>query len=106
PGVQKQLSHIQTAIEQNISHDDDWSTFNRNFDVVYGDYTKRLHELHPQLSQADIRLCCYIKMGLTSKEIAPLINISFKSVEMARYRLRKKIGLSPDRSLTDYIASL
>ncbi len=106
PGVQKQLSHIQTAIEQNISHDDDWSTFNRNFDVVYGGYTKRLHELHPQLSQADIRLCCYIKMGLTSKEIAPLINISFKSVEMARYRLRKKINLSPALSLTDYIASL
>lgn len=106
PGVQKQLSQIQTAIEQNISHDDDWSTFNRNFDVVYSGYTKRLHELHPQLSQSDIRLCCYIKMGLTSKEIAPLINISFKSVEMARYRLRKKIALDPSLSLTDYIASL
>lgn len=106
PSVQKQLSHIQTSIEQNISHDDDWSTFNRNFDVVYGGYTKRLHQLHPQLSQSDIRLCCYIKMGLTSKEIAPLINISFKSVEMARYRLRKKISLDSALSLTDYIASL
>lgn len=106
PAVQKQLSHIQTSIEQNISHDDDWSTFNRNFDVVYGDYTKRLHQLHPQLSQADVRLCCYIRMGLTSKEIAPLINISFKSVEMARYRLRKKLALDPSLSLTDYIASL
>lgn len=104
--VQKQLAHIQTSIEQNISHDDDWSTFNRNFDIVYGGYTKRLHELHPQLSQSDIRLCCYIKMGLTSKEIAPLINISFKSVEMARYRLRKKMELDSAVSLTEYISTL
>lgn len=104
--VQKQLAQIQTSIGRNISHDDDWTTFNRNFDVVYGDYTKRLLEQHPHLSKADIRLCCYIKMGLTSKEIAPLINISFKSVEMARYRLRKKMDLPAETSLTDYISSL
>lgn len=80
PTVQKQLSHIQASIEQNISHDDDWTTFNRNFDIVYGGFTKRLQELHPRLSQSDMRLCCYIKMGLSSKDIAPLINISYKSV--------------------------
>lgn len=101
--IQKQLSHLQSLIEENISHDDDWSTFNRNFDIVYGNYTKRLHEVYPQLTQADIRLCCYIKMGLSSKEIAPLINISFKSVEMARYRLRKKINLPSEVSLTDFL---
>lgn len=104
--VQKQLLHLQSLIEENISHDDDWSTFNRNFDIVYGDYTKRLHETYPQLTQADIRLCCYIKMGLSSKEIAPLINISFKSVEMARYRLRKKINLPSETSLTDFLTTL
>lgn len=103
--VQRQLAAIQASIEENISHDDDWSTFNRNFDVVYGNYTKRLHEMYPQLTPADLRLCCYIKMGLSSKEIAPLINISFKSVEMARYRLRKKINLDGDVSLADYLAN-
>lgn len=104
--VQKQLAHIQASIEQNISHDDDWSTFKRNFDIVYGDYIKRLLERHPQLSQSDIRLCCYIRMGLTSKDIAPLVNISFKSVEMARYRLRKKMELQSNVALTEYISSL
>ena len=105
PSVQKQLSHLHSTIEENISHDDDWNTFNRNFDIVYGNYTKRLHETYPRLTQADIRLCCYIKMGLSSKEIAPLINISFKSVEMARYRLRKKINLPSEVSLTDFLTS-
>lgn len=74
-------------------------------DIVYGDYTRRLQDTYPQLTSSDIRLCCYIKMGLSSKEIAPLINISFKSVEMARYRLRKKLGLETSTSLSDYLSS-
>lgn len=103
PGVRRQLEQLQAKIHENISHDDVWTDFNRNFDIVYQNYTKRLHEQYPQLTASDIRLCCYIKMGLTSKDIAPLLNITVKSVEMARYRLRKKIELSPDISLTDYL---
>lgn len=106
PAAQRMLSRIQNSIEENISHDEDQKTFNKNFDIVYANYTKRLMELHPNLSSSDKRLCCYIKMGLSSKEIAPLINISYKSVEMARYRLRKKIGLPPDASLTAYLDNL
>lgn len=106
PGISRQLAKIQASIEENISHDDDWKTVTRNFDVVYENYTKRLMERHPTLTAADKRLCCYIKMGLSSKEIAPLINISYKSVEMARYRLRKKIDLPPETTLTDYLCNL
>ena len=73
---------------------------------MYANYTQRLMELHPNLSASDKRLCCYIKMGLSSKEIAPLINISHKSVEMARYRLRKKMELAPDASLTTYLDNI
>lgn len=101
--IHKQLQKIRALIKENISHDDDWKTFTENFDVVYHDYTKRLHSEHPELSTSDLRLCCYIKMGLSSKEIAPLINISYKSVEMSRYRLRKKMGLERETSLTDYL---
>lgn len=62
--------------------------------------------LHPTLTMTDLRTCCYIKMGLSSKEIAPLFNISYRSVEMNRYRLRKK--LQPDRadSLTNYLMKI
>lgn len=104
--ILKNLAKIQTSIEKSINEDNDWDTFNKNFDIVYSDYTKRLTELHPNLTTSDKRLCCYIRMGLSSKEIAPLINISYKSVEMARYRLRKKINLPANTTLTDYLTTL
>lgn len=104
--VQRKLSKIQQMIDYNLSHDNDWAQFSGNFDIVYSNFTKHLMELHPNLSISDKRLCCYIRMGLSSKEIAPLINISIKSVEMARYRVRKKIGLAAGDSLTSYLNSL
>lgn len=92
--IDKELDHIKVLIRENISHDDDWRNFTRNFDVVYENYMKRLVQKYPNLSSSDQRLCAYIKMGLSSKEIAPLLNISYRSVEMTRYRLRKKMDAS------------
>ncbi len=99
----KQLNKIQKLIQENISHDDDWQKFARNFDVVYENYLKRLVEKFPQLNANDQRLCAYLKMGLSSKEIAPLLNMSYRSVEMSRYRLRKKMELSRDVNLAEYL---
>lgn len=104
--IQKNITKLQTSIEKNLSEDNDRDVFNKNFDIVYDGYSKRLSEAHPNLTSSDKRLCCYIRMGLSSKEIAPLINISYKSVEMARYRLRKKLCLDSETSLTDYLGGL
>ncbi|MDE6310281.1 MAG: hypothetical protein K2L96_00490 [Muribaculaceae bacterium] len=101
-----QLTKIQTLIQENLSHDDDWKTFTGNFDAVYEDFTKRLRELHPSLTPAELRVCCYLRMGLSSKDMAPLFNISYRSVEMTRYRLRKKLNLDREDKLTDYLNSL
>ncbi|MCM1153265.1 MAG: hypothetical protein NC328_06400 [Muribaculum sp.] len=106
PAVARQLASLQKSVKNDIGKDDDWKSFHRNFDIVYGDFTKKLIRLHPSLTISDQRLCCYIRMGLSSKEISPLINISYKSVEMARYRLRKKIGLTQESSLQEYLAKL
>ncbi|MCD8395155.1 MAG: LuxR C-terminal-related transcriptional regulator [Bacteroidales bacterium] len=102
----RHISKLQQIIQENISHDDDWRNFTRHFDVVYENFLKRLTELHPNLTTSDQRICAYLKMGLSSKEIAPLINISYRSVEMTRYRLRKKMGLAREISLTDYLDHL
>lgn len=102
----KQLMKIQKLIKENISHDDDWHKFAQNFDVVYENYLKRLAERFPQLNINDQRLCAYLKMGLSSKEIAPLLNMSYRSVEMARYRLRKKMELSREVNLVDFLQRL
>lgn len=59
--------------------------------------------LHPDLSPNDLRFCAYLRLNLTSKEIAPLLNISIKSVETRRYRLRKKLNLEHEDNLVSYI---
>ena len=104
--LHRELEKLRALISHNISHDDDWRNFNQNFDIVYENYTRRLTELHPDLSQNERRICCYLKMGLSSKEIAPLFNVAPRSVEMSRYRLRKKLNLSRDINLTEYLQQL
>lgn len=106
PEVTRQFNKIQSVIHDNISHDDDWKDFTSNFDQAYDNYTQKLRNLHPDLSEGDLRMCCYLRMGLSSKEIAPLLNISYRSVEMSRYRLRKKMNLTREINLTDYLQRL
>ena len=65
-----------------------------------------MKEIHPKLTPNDLRLCAYLRLNLSSKEIAPLLNISPKSVEVKRYRLRKKMELPHEASLTNYILEI
>lgn len=98
-----ELRKVQKEIRENIEHDNDWDKFASNFDLVYENYLKRLGERYPNLNMNDKRLCAYLRMDLQSKDIAPLMNISVRSVEMARYRLRKKMGFSRDVNLSEYL---
>ena len=75
----------------------------RNADKEFFD---KIKERHPELTSNDLRLCAYLRLNLSSKEIAPLVNISVKSVEIKRYRLRKKMNLPREVNLTDYIMNL
>ncbi len=101
----KYLVKIRKQIKENIDHDNDWDKFANNFDIVYDNFIKRLKDQYPMLAHADLRLCAYLKMGLSSKEIAPLLNISIRSVETVRYRLRKKMGIDHTVNLSDYMQS-
>lgn len=99
----RRISRLQDLIRENISHDDDWRNFIHNFDAAYEGFTKKLLAKHPDLTMTELRVCCYLKMGLSSKDIAPLFNISFRSVEMTRYRIRKKLNLERPDKLIDYL---
>ena len=70
------------------------------------DFLKKVKNVHPELSANDLRLCAYLRLNLSSKEIAPLLNISVRSVEVKRYRLRKKMNLLREDGLTEYIMDL
>lgn len=69
-------------------------SFKKSFDSIDNDFLKRLHTVHPALSPSDLKLCAYLRLNLSSKEIAPILNISVRSVEIKRYRLRKKLSLT------------
>jgi len=80
--------------------------FEEAFNNADKDFLKKIKSSHPALTSNDLRLCAYLRLNLSSKEIAPLLNISSRSVEVKRYRLRKKLGLSHEDSLSDYILEI
>lgn len=101
--LKKEYRHIIQLIEQNADVDADWDNFMQTFDQVHSDFFKRLTQQFHHLSPNDYKMCIYLRMNLTSKEIAALMNISIRSVETNRYRLRKKLGLHPDENLTQFL---
>lgn len=101
--LKKEYRHIIQLIEQNTDVDADWDNFMQTFDQVHSDFFKRLTNQFHHLSPNDYKMCIYLRMNLTSKEIAALMNISIRSVETNRYRLRKKLGLHADENLTQFL---
>lgn len=110
--LQKQKTDTQGVkpvirlIDKNINNAEDWKFFEEAFNHADKDFFKKVKELHPQLTANDLRLCAYLRLNLSSKEIAPLLNISVRSVEIKRYRLRKKISLAREINLNDYFLNL
>jgi ligand-binding sensor domain-containing protein/DNA-binding CsgD family transcriptional regulator len=101
--LKKEFKNIIQLTEQNDDIDADWANFVKNFDQVHADFFKRLTSKYGDLSPNDYKMCTYLRMNLTSKEIAALMNISIRSVETNRYRLRKKLGLLQDENLTQFL---
>ena len=99
----KRLRSISELIRENITHDADWHKFQDNFDLVYDDFLKRLGAEFPHLSLSDKRMCAYIRMGLNTKDMSPLLGMTVRSVEMTRYRLRRKLCLSREDNLTNFL---
>ena len=99
----KQLQLISSKIDANIQSDEVLKRIEEQFDLIHNNFMKRLHAKHPTLSNNERMMCAYLKMNLSTKEIAPLLNISVRGVETIRYRLRKKFGLEREDSLVDYL---
>jgi len=95
-------------IVRSISHSNaqNWEEFEMRFISVNKEFFKKLNKKFPKLTRGDLKLCSLIKLNLTSKEMAKLLGISQESVHTNRYRLRKKLALTKDVSLTEFVASL
>jgi ligand-binding sensor domain-containing protein/DNA-binding CsgD family transcriptional regulator len=90
-------------IDRHLSDEEDWQMFETNFNQVHEVFFKKLKQTYPDLTPGDLRLAAYLRMNLSSKEIAPLLNISLRGVENKRYRLRRKIELDNEENLTDFL---
>lgn len=94
---------IQHLIDRNLNNEEDWAIFESHFNEVHEAFLKRLRKAHPELTTGDLKLAAYLRMDLSSKEIAPLLHISVRGVENKRYRLRKKLNIEGGGDLNRYL---
>lgn len=102
-GLVRKLNRLIKEIDKNIDQDRAWKQFEINFDQVHGDFLKTIQKDYTVLSPQDLKLCAYLRMNMSTKEIANLLKISVRGVEIARYRLRKKLALSHEKNLVDFM---
>src|SRR6202008_1519761 len=101
-----QFRSVFRLLNDSEKNDDDWNHFAMYFDQVHNNFLGTMKTKFPNLSSTDLKLCAYLRLNLTSKEIAQLLNISLKGVEISRYRLRKKLQLSTDINLYDFLIDI
>lgn len=100
------IDKVIKIIDKDLNNNDDWKMFEEAFNNADKNFIKKVKSMHPDLTPNDLRLCAYLRLNLSSKEIAPLLNISPRSVEVKRYRLRKKMNLAHNDNLTNYILEI
>ena len=104
--LEKKIASLVKKIDKDIDNENNWEVFEMHFGQVHEEFLKRLAELHPDLSQREQKLSAFIRMGMSSKEIASLMNITTRAVENNRYKLRQKLGIEHGDNLSAYIAKL
>lgn len=100
----KNLDRLLSMLNQNlVSDEESWNLFQSNFDRIHENFFRHLKEQYPDLTSGDLRLCGLLRLNLPTKEISRLMNISIRGVDAARYRLRKKLGIPQENSLTGFM---
>ena len=97
---------LKKHIKSQILADDEWQYFKLHFEKVHPDFFVTLKEQHPNLSETELRLCAYVRIGMSAKEIAQMLSIQPETVNTSRYRIRKKLKLTSGMSLENYLRGL
>ena len=104
--VGTKISGILQRIDREVDSNKQREIFESAFDEVHEEFLQGVKTRYPELTPGELRLCAYLKMNLPTKEIAPLLNISVRGVEICRYRIRKKMGITRDVNLTTHLLSI
>lgn len=102
----KDFKKLIRTIDKELDIHEDWEQFAVHFDTVHTNFLRTMKERFPDLTPNELKLCAYLRLNLSSKEIAQLMNISLRGVETSRYRLRKKLDLSNEASLYDFLLTI
>ncbi|HKK88090.1 MAG TPA: hypothetical protein VJ917_04515, partial [Saprospiraceae bacterium] len=105
PVAKKELRVIENKLKDDKRLQEDWENFTKHFNRIHNNFIRRLKKEYPHLTPNDLKLCAYLRLNLRTKEIAPLLGISVRGVEVSRYRLRKKLNLDSNTNLNDFMIS-
>lgn len=101
-----QVSKLNKSIVKEVNTDKSWKDLEKHIKNVHFEFLKRLKEKYPTISPRELDLSTYLLMNMSTKEIAEIMNISTGGVELARYRLRKKLGLNKKENLIGFLMSI
>ena len=104
--VKNKMILLKKRIQKEIDDKQQNKVFETYFDEVHNEFFNRIKEKYPDLSPKDLRLCAHIRMNISTKEIASLLNISYRGVEINRYRLRKKLDIARDVNLPTFLSNI
>jgi AraC family transcriptional regulator, chitin signaling transcriptional activator len=102
----QKLRDLIKRINTNLQDEEHIKVFEANFERVHHEFFTELKAFFPDLTQKELRLCAFVRMNLTNKEIASILNISVRGVETARYRLRKRLSLNHEEDMAEFLEKL
>ncbi len=106
PHSSTDLKKMIKTLSEDDNMDKEWEQFAKHFDKVHSDFLGELKIKHPAITPNELKLSAYLRMNLSTKEIAQLMNISVRGVEISRYRLRKKLQIPTEKTLFDYLIGI
>ncbi len=101
--MQKGLTKIMESIHYNFSREEEWSEFQRVFEDLHVDFFKNLKKCYPELSSTELKLSALLKLNINSVDAASILGVSQDSLRVARYRLKKKLQLDKQASLSGFL---
>jgi DNA-binding CsgD family transcriptional regulator len=101
-----EVKSLERELDAKLNLDKQREDFELNIDLINQDFYRKLEEKFPQLNENEKKLCAMVRLNLSSKEIAAIQNISPKSVDMNRYRMRKKLNLTNEDDLGKFLGEI
>ena len=102
-GDKTKIRQVINQLDRELEGEDYWKEFNLYFEQIDKNFLKQLQKSHPKLTKNDLRLCSLLRLNLSTKEIASILNISVRGVEQSRYRLKKRLQLDSQTELSKFI---